>query len=431
MNKIKNKKADSLVGIVIWIFILSFILIWMISVLWYSKDISFNYENKIERNLLETNSKNIISRLDTSILDKQEEFYILKDTTNKEFHIMTWSINEKYAYIDRLWNFTNSWAEWKIFERRYFNRLDILRHVIYPPEIDNLVFHFDANNVDWDWDKTNEPNDWDEVDNWKDLSGNNLDAIWYDDAQIIGTNEKPIYKKDWINNKPIIIFEWDKAFAIENNWLINDDWDDDTNILYTEKSLAIVLRTGEDIDNPQTIYEEWWGRRWYSFVVHNNHIYAGIWNNQEWDDDHKYKNVDLWEVLPETVYFITVVQDSTHIDENSEYIDSQNKLQIYLNGYLVSEQEHVDPQIEHPNYIWLGAINDDTVRASDNSSVNWFDQYDFSEHFDWGIWEFIARNHALTKEEVIWVQNYFVDKWLGWVESVRYNLIDTEIEQIK
>ena len=90
-------------------------------------------------------------------------------------------------------------------------------------------------------------------------------------------------------------------------------------------------------------------------------------------------------------------------------------------------QNHVDPQVEHPDDIWMWAINHDTVRASDNTPVSWSW---FSEHFKWWIWELISRNHALTIEEVRWVQNYFVDKWLGWVESVR-NIIETDVSLIK
>jgi hypothetical protein len=95
------------------------------------------------------------------------------------------------------------------------------------------------------------------------------------------------------------------------------------------------------------------------------------------------------------------------------------------------EQDHVDPQIEHPNYIWMWAINDDTVRASDNHAVNWTWEKDFQEYFNWWIWEFISRNHALTLEEVRWVNNYFIDKWLGWVESVRHNIVETKVSIIK
>jgi len=449
----KNKKADSLVWIVIWIFILSFILVWMINVLWYSKDISFNYENKIEKNLLETNSQNIISKLDTSVLDKQEEFYVFKDSLNKEFKIMTWSINKKYAYIDRLWNFTSSWAEWKVFERKYFNRLDILRHVIYPPEIDNLVFHFDANKVNWEWNLN--PNDGDFVSKWIDLSNNhiNAEASSWDEA---------IFIKDGINNKPTLKFN-NSLFQLpydnfdqdtkELHTLINNDWDCYAQKTYKEKSFAIVLRTWEDITTDQTIYEQWGQATGYNFMIHDWNLYAWVHNKAddtynctdysstddtfyyEWDNDwtwdHRFKSVNLGEILPETVYFIQIVQDSTHLIDNwtpkPDTIDEQNKLQIYLNWNLVMDQDHVDPMPEHWK-AWIWAVNEYSVEPwSPFNTINdtkW-------KYFKWEIWEFISWNHALSKEEVRWVQNYFVDKWLGWIESVRYNLIDTEINQIK
>jgi hypothetical protein len=66
----------------------------------------------------------------------------------------------------------------------------------------------------------------------------------------------------------------------------------------------------------------------------------------EWDSGHKFKSVLLDSALPETVYYITIVQDSTH-NINGVLKDDMNKLQIFLNGALVSEINHVDPQPEH------------------------------------------------------------------------------------
>jgi len=447
MNNKNN--AESLVWIVIWIFILSFILIWMINVIWFSKDISFNYENKIEENLIKYNSENIISKLDTSDLQLEEEFYIQKDSTAKKFRILTWAINKNFSYIDKLWNNTSSGSEWKVFERKYFNKIDILRHVIYPPEIDNFVFHFDANNVNWannSW-----INNWDNISTWKDLSSNHINAqssSWDEAIFITGAiNKKPALKF----NNSLFQLPYDSSNNDNNekHVLINNDNDIYANRTYKEKSFAIVLKTWLDVTTDQTIYEQWWQATWYNFMIHNWNIYAWIHNKADssysntdysstdstfyytWDSWNKFKSINLWEALPETVYFIQIIQDSTHLIDNwtphPDNIDTQNKLQIYLNWNLVMEQNHVDPMPEHWK-AWIWAVNEYSVEPwSPFNTINntkW-------KFFKWEIWEFISWNHALSVEEVRWVQNYFVNKWLGWVESVRHNIIETDVSLIK
>jgi hypothetical protein len=101
-----------------------------------------------------------------------------------------------------------------------------------------------------------------------------------------------------------------------------------------------------------------------------------------------------------------------------------NKLQIFLNGSLVSETDHVDPQPEH-HKIWIWAVNEYTVYPWNNATENCSE----CSYFKWWIWEFMSWNYALSKAEVRWIHNYLLERWLGWKQSVEYSVINTDIDK--
>ena len=116
---IKNNFWESLVWIVIWVFILSFIILWITNLLINSKSTVETYENKKIINILKNNTENIINKIDISSINESEEFYLYKNTSLKQFNIFTWSLNVAYKYIDQYWNKVNdlTWFQWDIYTR--------------------------------------------------------------------------------------------------------------------------------------------------------------------------------------------------------------------------------------------------------------------------------------------------------------------------
>lgn len=116
---IKNTSWESLVWIIIWVFILSFIIIWITNLLINSKDIINKYENKKTISILKNNTENIIQKIDISKVNETEIFYLYKDNTVNEYKIFTWTINDEYKYIDTYWNKIDDLInfEWHIYSR--------------------------------------------------------------------------------------------------------------------------------------------------------------------------------------------------------------------------------------------------------------------------------------------------------------------------
>lgn len=93
-------QAESLIGIIIWIFILSFVLIGIGNVIFHSKDMIIHYDNMYKIDVLKYNMDTILRSLNTSDIAQNEIFYIYKNIATKRFEILTGSVNEEYKYID-------------------------------------------------------------------------------------------------------------------------------------------------------------------------------------------------------------------------------------------------------------------------------------------------------------------------------------------
>ena len=425
-----QKKAESLAAVIVSVFILSIALLWIMNIVSFSKDTAIDYETEMFKHIIKSNSDTLVKQVSYDGLENDEIFYIYKDTVNKEFKVMTWSTSSWSKYIDVLWNRIDNLDDglWKIYKREFVHKSDILKHRIDPPEVPNIIFHYDAQNINEN--QNDGLNDWDYISTWKD-SANNHDAssIW----------NAPRFSANEINWHPWVKFDWNNdLLRINKHAEINNDNICNTDIVFRQKSFTMVIKTSDDVNTQQAIYEQWWLATWYNFMINNWDLYAWIHNkatvpwyscfydsSQVWDSWHKFKSVNLGEALPNTVYYVTVVQDSNNFDVNDAPIDSMNKLQIFLNGELVSETDHVDPQPEHD--IWgLGGINENNVEPW--APYNTIECTN-CDYFSWTIWEFISWNHALTKAEVRGIHNYLLEKWLHWKQNVNYSIIDTSISK--
>ena len=412
-----EKKAESLAAVIISVFILSIALLWIMNIVSFSRDTAINYEWEILKHILISNSEILVKKVDSDNLKNDEVFYINKNSDNLEFEVLTWSTNSGSKYIDvlgnRIENLNN--AIGKTYIREFTHKTDILKHAINPDEIPNIVFHIDAQNIDEEYNST--LSDGDNISLWKDLSWNNLNA--YSENSVL----QPTLNNTSFHGKPIVTFWDNKALTIDDDSLINNDWDNSIQTTYNQKSFAIVFSTWDNVEDFQTIYEQGWTSKWYNLVIDDFNIYAWAWNTDEWDSWNHYKSVSLGEAAINTTYYITIVHDSV----NQDISDDSTSLKFYLNDELVSDQKYIDKQYEHSDGIWIWAVNWDSVRISDHSQIN---QTWYSGYFqNWWIAELIFWNHALTQAEIIGLHNYLSAKWWEAKYSVNYSIIDTYIDK--
>ncbi len=99
-----TKKAESLAWIIVWVFILSFVLIWIGTLIWNSKDLIKQFDRDMDLDLLSSSSYSIIFNMDLSYLSDKQEFYLYKNSTWSTFEVKVWELNNEYKYVDKYWN---------------------------------------------------------------------------------------------------------------------------------------------------------------------------------------------------------------------------------------------------------------------------------------------------------------------------------------
>ena len=115
---LKNKNAESLTGIMVWVVLIVFVLFGFYNLILYVVNYDSNSEEKSSINLLKSNLNNIIYKLDFAWVNQWEKFYVYKNNDLKKIQILTWSENEKYKYVDSLWNYIDpNIFLWTVYER--------------------------------------------------------------------------------------------------------------------------------------------------------------------------------------------------------------------------------------------------------------------------------------------------------------------------
>lgn len=99
-----SKKGESLVWIIIGVTILSFVLVWIMNLVFQSQDVVDNFQSNRDLSLLEENALLIGNAIDTSFVMENEVFYVERNTTNNTYYIYTGSLSEWYKYIDSMGN---------------------------------------------------------------------------------------------------------------------------------------------------------------------------------------------------------------------------------------------------------------------------------------------------------------------------------------
>lgn len=116
-----EKKAETLVSIIIWVVIISIISFWALKILEYDKNKTWEYDKINEIFILETNTSNLLKKVKTSDFKEKEVFYLYK--TGSQILAYSWITNEYMKYINKEWDLiTNTWT----YDKNIYSRLFII-----------------------------------------------------------------------------------------------------------------------------------------------------------------------------------------------------------------------------------------------------------------------------------------------------------------
>lgn len=96
-----NKKAESLAGIIIWVFILSITLLGIANIVAFSQESLYEVSQKMNIQSLNSTANTLSEYIDSSSVNVGEDFYIFKNTSTNTFEIFTGAVNQNYQNIDK------------------------------------------------------------------------------------------------------------------------------------------------------------------------------------------------------------------------------------------------------------------------------------------------------------------------------------------
>ena len=278
----------------------------------------------------------------------------------------------------------------------------VSRDIEYPTAISDLatyksngVFHYDAMDVDGDLDTGDQPGTATNLSSWGDRS-DNAGGSSTDLTATQGTaSDQPLFDPTYLGDRGALYFDGS-----------TDDIDPPNDALlntasYTEKSFAIMFRTGTSVSGLQMVYEQGGGTRGYQISIKDGNAYAFVWNNSEWGSGNQYKSIDLGTVVPNSSYIILASHDATSGTLASRVWEAN------INGGTVTTLTSADVQQAHAGGAMIGEENgtvDPVTLGGNPAGTNNFDGY---------VAEFASWNAAFSASDFTNIYGYLSEKWFN------------------
>ncbi len=267
-------------------------------------------------------------------------------------------------------------------------------------DISNIVFHFDAQDMDGDGTANSAegspPTNNSSVTLWGDLSTNNFD---------FSTGTAPTFDSLGFGERGAVTYDGANDELIKGGEVLinNDD--------FSQKSFAITLRTGNSTAGFQVIYEQSSGGLGYNFSIIDGNLYAHAYNRSSanWGASNslRHRVIDLGSVLPNESYIIIAYHDS-------------NVWAAELNNGLLESFTDAADMNSNNNSIGLGGNDGSQTRNPITLSNE-------NGNFDGQIAEFASWNTSLNGGQRASLYNYFNEKW-GNVPPVLASVEGTNID---
>ncbi|RNC85710.1 MAG: DUF2341 domain-containing protein [Balneola sp.] len=271
-------------------------------------------------------------------------------------------------------------------------------------DISDNVFHLDAQDVDGDGIANTA--DGATISTWTDLNTtNNFDF----DA---GT--APVFDTDGFGERGSVMYDGGTSTLLTraSDVLIN-------NSIFSQKSFALVFRTGSDITGFQVIFEQSNGTQGYNFTLEDGVLYAQAYsrNDDNWGSTNpiRHKSINLGAVQTNSSYTLLAYHDS-------------NLWTAQVNESAFSSFTDAGPMPANGSPLGLGGNSDNTKNPVTLSNENGF--------FTGQIGEIASWNTVLSGGQIASLNTYFNDRWgntapiLGAIEGTNIDFTEGDPDTV-
>lgn len=264
-------------------------------------------------------------------------------------------------------------------------------------DISNVVFHLDALDIDGDLLTNDQPSTSSEVLSWGDRSDDEGSSA--SDYSFTGSSPNaPTFEVYDVTKFSNLIFNGTSDILTKTaETEINDN-------SFTQKSFAIVFRTGSSVSGFQNIYEQGGATRGYQISIKDGNAYAYAWNVSEWVFGERQKSINLGTVSADNTYIVLASHDATSVTSSEQiWIAS-------INGGAITTLTDVATQIAHADANGIGGVNGATLDPVTNVSSTGF--------FEGEVYEFASWNTSLSTGLLQSIYNYLEEKWINDAPSL-------------
>ncbi len=248
--------------------------------------------------------------------------------------------------------------------------LDPLSTNIVTPNNENIVFRFEASDVDGDGLTSDNPADGSAIVSWQDKSGNNNDTIT--------SGNSPDFASSSVGTNPGVTFNGtNEGYRIGNAAEINLS-------IFAEKTIEANFQTGSDVSGFQVIYKQGGGVRGYHISINDGELFAFVYNIAEWAAGDQFKAISLGNITANTEYNVTAVHNA-----------NDGTFTAYLDGIQMGQLTGVAAQNPHGGAISVGR-NVGATRNPENPTIT----EQNNGEFEGSISHVTSWNRALDEGEI-------------------------------
>jgi hypothetical protein len=263
--------------------------------------------------------------------------------------------------------------------------------IFTPKSLTNLVLWLDAADTsslkDNEGDSPGDISFSDDVKVWLDLS--NSSAVH--DFEAVG-----LVTPSWDVTEKAVRFNGSQQFMATV-----DHPDINTNTI-AQRSLVAVIKTDDDINSRQVVYEEGGTVRGLNIYIEAGKLRCGFWNVTDDGDSAQPYIESEYTVFENRTYIIAYVLDYSHYTGRDS---ADGTVECFVNGTSTGQVSTTSRLHPHSGDIGLGAMNDGSFFPIDGATTG--DQY----YFKGLISEFLIYNSAHSADSLDKLYRILSNKW--------------------
>lgn len=240
---------------------------------------------------------------------------------------------------------------------------------------------------------------------------NNKVQLWNDISE--STYSHNFYSSQNTSDPDYIASDKSIKFNGSAHYFITDNHDEINLSTVTQKNITLSVKTENNINNTQIIYEEGGTVRGMNIYISNGKLYCGFWNIPNDGDGAQPFLAVSTNIQKNSTYNITWNFDYSNYAGSA---GPDGNLECIVNGQSIGQATTTTRIYPHSGGIGIAGMENDSFIHTGALSGNGY-------HFRGRLQEVMITNQAPSQSDITTIHNYLIGKWSGESLNSPTNLI--------